>query len=79
MDTANAALERVEIPQDIVDRIAQLLTPGSSLIAYHDHGIGVGLAERGFIDANAALMGKLIGLALRGSRPGFLLHVVMGK
>jgi len=37
-DKANAALERVEIPQDIVDRIAQLLTPGSSLII-SDHGI----------------------------------------
>ena len=37
-DKASAALERVEIPQDIVDRIAQLLTPGSSLII-SDHGI----------------------------------------
>jgi hypothetical protein len=37
-DKANAALERIEIPQDIVDRITQLLTPGSSLII-SDHGI----------------------------------------
>jgi hypothetical protein len=37
-DKANAALERIEIPQDTADRIAQLLTPGSSLII-SDHGI----------------------------------------
>jgi lipoprotein-anchoring transpeptidase ErfK/SrfK len=37
-ETANAALNRVEIPQDAADRIAQLLTPGSSLII-SDHGI----------------------------------------
>jgi hypothetical protein len=35
---ANAALERVEIAQDVVDRISELLTPGSSLIL-SDHGI----------------------------------------
>jgi hypothetical protein len=29
---ATAALDRVEIPQDQVDRVSQLLTPGSSLI-----------------------------------------------
>jgi hypothetical protein len=37
-DNANAVLERIDIPQDVVDRIAQLLTPGSSLIV-SDHGI----------------------------------------
>jgi hypothetical protein len=37
-DKANAVLERIEIPQDVVDRITQLLTPGSSLII-SDHGI----------------------------------------
>jgi hypothetical protein len=31
-DKANAALDRIEIPQDAVERISQLLTPGSSLI-----------------------------------------------
>jgi hypothetical protein len=31
-DRANAALDRIEIPQDVVERISQLLTPGSSLI-----------------------------------------------
>jgi len=37
-DKANAALERIEIPQDVVDRISELLTPGSSLIV-SDYGI----------------------------------------
>lgn len=37
-DKAGAALNRIEIPQDAVERIAQLLTPGSSLII-SDHGI----------------------------------------
>jgi lipoprotein-anchoring transpeptidase ErfK/SrfK len=37
-DKAGAALSRIEIPQDAVERIAQLLTPGSSLII-SDHGI----------------------------------------
>jgi len=31
-DKANAALNRIEIPQDVVARISELLTPGSSLI-----------------------------------------------
>jgi hypothetical protein len=31
-DKANAALNRIEIPQDTVERISQLLTPASSLI-----------------------------------------------
>jgi hypothetical protein len=37
-DKANAALNRVEISQDVVERISQLLTPGSSLII-SDYGI----------------------------------------
>jgi hypothetical protein len=37
-DKAGAVLERIEIPQDAVDRISELLTPGSSLII-SDHGI----------------------------------------
>jgi lipoprotein-anchoring transpeptidase ErfK/SrfK len=37
-DKANAALDRLEIPQDVVERISQLLTPGSSLII-SDYGI----------------------------------------
>jgi hypothetical protein len=37
-DTAGAALKRIEIPQDTVERITQLLTPGSSLII-SDYGI----------------------------------------
>ena len=35
---ANAALDRIEIPQDAIDRISELLTPGSSLII-SDYGI----------------------------------------
>ena len=31
-DMANAALDRIEIPPDVVDRISELLTPASSLI-----------------------------------------------
>jgi hypothetical protein len=37
-DKANAVLERIEIPQDAVDRISELLTPGASLII-SDYGI----------------------------------------
>ena len=37
-DTATAALNRIEIPQEAVERIGQLLTSGSSLII-SDHGI----------------------------------------
>jgi hypothetical protein len=37
-DNANAALDRIEIPQDAVEQISQLLTPGSSLII-SDYGI----------------------------------------
>jgi hypothetical protein len=35
---ASAALDRIDIPQDAVERISELLTPGSSLIV-SDHGI----------------------------------------
>src|SRR5262245_20031214 len=37
-DQANAALDRIDIPTDAVERISDLLTPGSSLIV-SDHGI----------------------------------------
>jgi len=35
---ANAVLDRIEIPQDVIERISELLTPGSSLIV-SDYGI----------------------------------------
>jgi hypothetical protein len=35
-DKANAALDRIEIPQDTVERISELLTPASSLIVSDD-------------------------------------------
>lgn len=37
-DKANGALNRIEMPQDAVERISELLTPGSSLII-SDYGI----------------------------------------
>jgi hypothetical protein len=37
-DEANAALDRIEIPQDAVGQISQLLTPGSLLIV-SDYGL----------------------------------------
>jgi hypothetical protein len=37
-DMAKAALDRIEISQDVVERISELLTPGSSLIV-SDYGI----------------------------------------
>ena len=37
-ENANVALDRIEMPPDAVERIAELLTPGSSLIV-SDHGI----------------------------------------
>jgi hypothetical protein len=37
-DKADAALDRIEIPQDVAERISQLLTPGSSLIV-SDYGL----------------------------------------
>ena len=48
-DKANAALDRIEIPQDVVERISELLTPGSSLIV-SDYGIsGETGKDTGFI------------------------------
>jgi len=37
-DKANAALDRLEIPPEVIERIAERLTPGSSFIV-SDHGI----------------------------------------
>jgi hypothetical protein len=37
-DKANTALDRIEIPQDVLERISELLTPASSLVI-SDHGI----------------------------------------
>jgi hypothetical protein len=37
-DKANDALDRIEIPQEAIERISQLLTPGASLIV-SDFGI----------------------------------------
>jgi len=37
-DKANVAFNRIEIPTDVVERISELLTPGSSLIL-SDHGL----------------------------------------
>jgi hypothetical protein len=37
-EDANAALDRIEIPPDVVARISQILTPGSSLIV-SDYGL----------------------------------------
>ena len=37
-DKANAALDRIEIPQDAIQQISELLIPGSSLII-SDYGI----------------------------------------
>ena len=37
-DNANTALDRIDIPQDAVEQISELLTPGSSLII-SDYGI----------------------------------------
>ena len=37
-DKANTALDRIEIPRDVAERISELLTPASSVII-SDHGI----------------------------------------
>jgi hypothetical protein len=37
-DQANMALDRIQMPPDVVERISELLTPGSSLIV-SDYGI----------------------------------------
>ena len=41
---ARAALDRVEIPQDIVDRISEIISPGSSLII-SDEGMSTETGE----------------------------------
>jgi multidrug efflux pump subunit AcrA (membrane-fusion protein) len=41
---ARAALDRIEIPQDIVDRISEIITPGSSLII-SDEGMSTETGE----------------------------------
>jgi len=38
-DRANAALDRIDIPQDVAERISGLLTPASSLVV-SDQGLG---------------------------------------
>jgi hypothetical protein len=38
-DRANTALDRIDIPQDVVERISGLLTPASSLVV-SDQGLG---------------------------------------
>ena len=42
--TARAALDRIEIPQDIIDRISEVISPGSSLII-SDEGISTETGE----------------------------------
>jgi hypothetical protein len=41
---ARAALDRIELPQDIVDRISEIITPGSSLII-SDEGMSTDTGE----------------------------------
>ena len=41
---AGAALDRVEIPQDIVNRISEIISPGSSLII-SDEGVSIETGE----------------------------------
>ena len=43
-DPAKAALDRIEIPQDIVDRISEIISPGSSLII-SDEGMSTETGE----------------------------------
>ncbi len=38
-ETADQALARIDIPQDVVDQISQLIVPGSSLVV-SDQGLG---------------------------------------
>ena len=42
--TARAALDRIEIPQDIIDRISEVISPGSSLIV-SDEGMSTETGE----------------------------------
>jgi hypothetical protein len=37
--TAQQALARIDIPQDVIDRISRLIVPGSSLVV-SDQGLG---------------------------------------
>jgi len=37
--TASEALDRIKLPQEAIDRISELLIPGSSLVV-SDHGLG---------------------------------------
>jgi hypothetical protein len=37
--SASAVLDRVELPQAAIDRISELMSPGSSLVV-SDHGLG---------------------------------------
>jgi hypothetical protein len=41
---ARAALDRIEIPQDIIDRISEIISPGSSLII-SDEGVSTETGE----------------------------------
>ena len=41
---ARAALDRIEIPQDIIDRISEIISPGSSLII-SDEGMSTETGE----------------------------------
>jgi hypothetical protein len=38
-DRADTALDRIDIPQDVIERISELLTPASSLVVT-DQGLG---------------------------------------
>jgi lipoprotein-anchoring transpeptidase ErfK/SrfK len=38
-ETPEQALDRIDIPQDVIDQISQLIVPGSSLVI-SDHGLG---------------------------------------
>jgi hypothetical protein len=38
-ETADQALARIDIPQDVIDQISQLIVPGSSLVV-SDQGLG---------------------------------------
>jgi hypothetical protein len=50
-DKANAALDRIEIPQDVAEHISQLLTPGASLVV-SDYGLSKETGnDTDFIDA----------------------------
>jgi len=46
--SADAALDRIEIPDDLVERISELLSPGSS-ITISDYGISSETGNTDFI------------------------------